>query len=132
MTQNIKYSNRIARRAGKQGARPAMETQVAIEKSDTEIKPSTKQQFMKGKKDVFIGTLNVRTLQKPGKISELIASAQETGHDIICLQEHRFMHEELITKEQSFGEWSLITSSAWKNGVNAANGGVGILFSKKA
>ena len=132
MTQNLRQSFRIARRADIQGARPAMENQVAIEKSTTDKTTSRKQQFMKGKKDIFIGTLNVRTLQKPGKISELIASAQETGHDVICLQEHRFIHEELITKEQTFGEWSLITSSAWKNSVNAATGGVGILLSKKA
>ena len=70
--------------------------------------------------------------KKPGKISELFASAQETGHNIKCLQEHRFIHEELITKEQTFGEWSFITSSAWKNSVNAATDRVGILLSKEA
>ena len=47
---------------------------------------------MKGKKDIFIATFNVQTLQKERKIPELIASADSTKHDIICIQEHRFIH----------------------------------------
>ena len=35
-------------------------------------------------------------LQKAHTIPELIAAAEETGHDIICIQEHRFIHEEPI------------------------------------
>ena len=63
------------------------------------------------------------------KIYELIASAEDTGQDIICLQEHRFIHKDLTTKERRFGNWTLITSSAWKNSTNAAIGGIGMLFS---
>ena len=84
---------------------------------------------MNGKKDVFIGTLNVQTLRKDRKIYELIASSEDTGQDIICLQEHRFIHEDLTTKEHTFGNWTLITSSAWKNNTNAAIGRIGMLFS---
>ena len=47
---------------------------------------------MKGKKDIFIATFNVQTLQEERKIPELIASADSTKHDIICIQEHRFIH----------------------------------------
>ena len=75
-----------------------METQVAIEKSATEKKttPTRQHRLMKGKKDVLIGTLNFRTLQNQEQNSELIAAAQETDHDIICIQEHRFIHEDLL------------------------------------
>ena len=130
MTHTPIHSSRVARRAVKQGARPVTVSQVTVEKSITENKTTTKQyHLMKGKKDVFIGTLNVQTLRKDRKIYELIASAEDTGQDIICLQEHRFIHEDLTTNEQTFGNWTLITSSAWKNSTNAAIGGIGMLFS---
>ena len=47
---------------------------------------------MEGKKDIFIATFNVQTLQKERKIPELIASADSTKHEIICIQERRFIH----------------------------------------
>ena len=87
---------------------------------------------MKGKKDIFIATFNVQTLQKEWKIPELISSAESTKHDIICLQEHRFMHDDLVTKEHDFGNWKLITCSAWKNSMNASTGGVAMLISPQA
>ena len=87
---------------------------------------------MKGKKDIFIAAFNVQTLQKEGKIPELIASADSTKHDIICIQEHRFIHEEFPTKEHIFGSWRLITCSAWKKSVNEATGGTRMLFSPQA
>ena len=62
----------------------------------------------------------------------MISSAQTTKHDIICIQEHRFIHEELVTKEQTHGGWKLITCSAWKNTVNASTGGIGMLVSPNA
>ena len=76
-----------------------------------------------------LATFNVQTLQKEGKIPELIASADSKKHDIICIQEHGFIQEEFATKEHIFGSWRLITCSAWKNSVNAATGGTGMLFS---
>ena len=81
MTQILKRSSRIARRMVQQGARPAMVSQVAVEKSDTETKtPKTsklcniKPILMKGKRDIFMATLNVQTLQKEWKIPEVISS----------------------------------------------------------
>ena len=69
----------------KQGARPAMTSQVAVEKSATEIKTTTssklsssKVTLLKGKKDVRIATFNVQPLQKEGKIPEVITSAEAT------------------------------------------------------
>ena len=62
---------------------------------------------MKGKKDIFIATFNVQTLQKERKIPELIASADSTKHDIICIQEHRLIRN-LQQKNRSLaaGNWS--------------------------
>ena len=56
---------------------------------------------MKAKMDIRIATCNVRTIKKESKISEFIASAKATNHDIICLQEHRLIHEGVDTKERS-------------------------------
>lgn len=54
-------------------------------------------------------------------------------HGIIYLQEHRFLYEDLATKdEQMFRNSRLVTSSTWKNSVNAVNGGVGMLLSPQA
>ena len=136
-------SSRIARRAVKQGARPVNVTQVAVEKSTTESQtrtetaptptnPTTKVPLLKGKNGKNIGTLNVQTLNKESKVPELISSAETTKHDIICLQEHRFVHEDLVTKEESHGTWKLITCSAWKNSVNSSTGGIGMLISSTA
>ena len=134
----IRQSSRIARRAVKQGARPANVTQVAVEKSATEVHKSTKSTkeattpLLKGRNERTLGTLNVQTLNKEGKIHELIACAESTKHEIICLQEHRFIHEDLVSKEQSHGKWKLITCSAWKNSANASTGGIGMLLSSSA
>ena len=69
-------------------------------------------------------------IKKESNISELIASAIETNHDIICLQEHRLIHEWVDTMESSLGDWRLITCSVWKNNANAAAGEIGILLNK--
>ena len=128
-------SSRIARRA-EQEARPAIPTQVAVDKLATEykcknqIKSITNISLMKASKVLRVATFNVRTLKNENKMSEIIASANATQLDIICLQEHRFIHEDIDTKEYSIGEWHIITGSAWKNSVNAATGGIGILINK--
>lgn len=80
---------------------------------------------MKKKKDALVASFNVQTLKKVKKFPELITSAEATKPDIICLQEHRFLHEE---KEQIFGSCRVIICSALKNSVNAVNGGIGMLL----
>lgn len=134
--QRTRYLSRIARRAVKQGARPANASQVAVEKPVTETPPETthgnqsatnKNPLLKGKSEKTIRTLNVQTLNKDGKIPEMIASAETSNHDIICIQEHRFILDDLVTKKQTHG-----TCSAWKNSVNASTGGIGILISSTA
>ena len=118
---------RIARRAAKQGTRPAY-SQIANEKVDTEI--INKNRLMKAKRYIKISNFNTQTLQKSGNIPELITSAETTGQDIICIQEHRAIHDDIIIKEQPYGNWKLITCSAWKSSVNSALG-IGILVSSR-
>ena len=89
------YTNRIALRAGKKGARPAEIGALAsvFEKSATELKQS---KLLKCKQTLQIATFKVRTLNRIGQLPELIASAVDHKIDIICIQEHRYMHTEDI------------------------------------
>ena len=125
------YTNRIALRAGKKGARPAEVGALAsvFEKSATELKQS---KLLKCKQTLQIATFNVRTLNRIGQLPELIASAEEHNIDIICIQEHRYTHTEDIKYHETGNGWSLATVSAWKNSVNAAVGGVGLLIGPRA
>ena len=75
---------------------------------------------------------NVQTLRKNGEIPELVASSENTSQDIICIQEHRFIHDDSPTKEHNIRSWRLITCSAWKNSANAGVGGIRILLNTKA
>ena len=67
------YTNRIALRAGKKGARPAEVGALAsvFEKSATELKQS---KLLKCKQTLQIATFNVRTLNRIGQLPELIAN----------------------------------------------------------
>ena len=125
------YTNRIALRAGKKGARPAEVGALAsvFGKSATELKQS---KLLKCKQTLQIATFNVRTLNRIGQLPELIASAEEHKIDIICIQEHRYTHTEDIKYHETGNGWSLATVSAWKNSVNAAVGGVGLLIGPRA
>ena len=88
------FTNRIALRVGKKGARPAEVGALAsvFEKSATELK----QKLLKYKQTTQIATFNVRTLNRIGQLPELTASAVEHKIDIICIQEHRYTHTEDI------------------------------------
>ena len=125
------YTNRITLRAGKKGARPAEVGALAsvFEKSATELK---RQKLLKCKQTLQIATFNVRTLNRIGKLPELIASAVEHKIDIICIQEHRYTHTEDIKYHETGNGWSLVTVSVWKNSLNAAVGGVGLLIGPRA
>ena len=106
--------------------------QAAIEKSTTDENPKPYEKLLKGKTEIRIGTMNVQTLRKDEKIPELVASSENTSQDVICIQEHRFIHDDSPTKEHNIGSWRLITCSAWKNNANAGVGGIGILLNAKA
>ena len=59
---------------------------------------------------------------------ELTASAIDHNIDVIFIQEHRYTHSNDIKYQDSDNEWTLGTTSAWKNSVNATIGGVGMLI----
>ena len=89
-------------------------------------------QLLNATKRFKIGSLNTQTLQKVYKIPEFIASAELSGQDIICIKEHRFIHEYTVIEEHAYDKWKLLTISSWKNSINAANGGIGMLVSNQA
>ena len=98
------YTNCIALRAGKKGARPAEVGALAsvFEKSTTELKQS---KLLKGKQTLQIATFNVRAWNRIGQLPELIASAEEDKIDIICIQEHRYTHIEDIKYHETGNGW---------------------------
>ena len=87
---------------------------------------------MQKKKKIQRATFNVRTLNRIGQLLELTASAVEHKIEIICIQEHRYTHIEYIKYHETGNGWTLVTVSAWKNSVNASEGGVGMLVGPRA
>ena len=79
-------SSRIARRE-EQGARPAIPTQVSVDKLATKCKNQIKSIpnvfLMKASIVLRVATFNVRTLKNENKIYEIIAIANATQLDII-------------------------------------------------
>ena len=73
---------------------------------------------------------NVRPLNTIGELPEL--TAIDNDIDIICIQEHRYIHSENIKYHHTVNEWTLPTASAWKNSVNATIGCVGMLIGSRA
>ena len=77
---------------------------------------------------MIFGLLNTRTLQRTWKVPERVASTEKTRHNILCIQENRFVHPNINIKEHNFGKWILITCSSWIISMNAATDGIGILL----
>ena len=123
------YTNRIALRAGKKGARPAEVGALAsvLEKSATELK---QQKLLKCKQTIQIAIFNVRTFNRIGQLPELTASALEHKIDIICI--HKYTDSEHIKYHETGNGRTLATVSAWKNSVNATVGVVGMLIGPRA
>ena len=124
----ITCPNCLALHAGKKGACPAEVGTLApvFEKSATELK--LKQKLLKCKCAIQIVTFNVRTLNRIGQLPELIALAIDCTIDIICMQEHRYIHSEDIKYHDAGNGRMLATACAWKNSVNATIGGVGMFI----
>ena len=126
------YTNRIALRAGKKGARPAEVGALAsvFEKSATELKQS---KLLKCKQTLQIATFNVRTLNRIGQLPELIASAEEHKIDIICIQEHRYTHTEDIKYHETSNGWSLAHCIRMEKTLSTPQWeGVGLLIGPRA
>ena len=122
------YANRIALRAGKKGARPAEIGALASEFEKSAIELKLKQKLLKYKSTIQIATFNVRTLNRIGQLPELTASAIDHNIDIICIQEHCYIHSEDIKYHDTSNGWTFVLASAWKNSVNAAIGGLSLLI----
>ena len=97
-----------------------------------QLQSSNNKKLLKCKQTIQIATFNVRTLNRIGQLPELTASAVEHKIDIICIQEHRYTHNEDIKYHDTDNGWTLATVSTWKNSVNATVGGVGILIGPRA
>ena len=127
MTQNHQHSCRIARRADKQGARTATKPQVALDKSTTEEKALPR--IMRTNRKCTTSSLNTQTMRSESKMGELIPYAKKTMQDMICIQEHRLIHDDTHIKEHANENWKLMTCSAWNNSINTSTGGIGMLIS---
>ena len=79
-----------------------------------------------------IGTLNVRTIRTVEKREELGHLFEESGLQILAIQEHRILHDEPIKRTRIGIKSHLITTSAAKNTVEAAVGGVGPVINAEA
>ena len=63
---------------------------------------------------------------------ELANTFNSSGLEILGVQEHRVIHQEPIRMEKFAKGTCLITSSGWRNERDAAQGGVGIMVTKRA
>ena len=52
--------------------------------------------FIKCKKMTKLSTFYVRTFNTISQLPELVASAVHHNIDVICIEEHRFSHDDLI------------------------------------
>ena len=97
----------IPHRRAEQGARPAIPTQVAVDKLATKCKCKNQiksiPNVIKASRVLRVATINVRKLKNKNKMSEISALANATQLDIICLHEHIFIYEDVDTKEYSIG-----------------------------
>ena len=71
--------------------------------------------------------MNVRTLRTQQKRIELIANMNRQRIAILAISDHKICHEDEINYEQ-LNNYTIITSSAWRNSNNASAGGVGLVI----
>ena len=101
-----------------------------FEKSATEL--NQKQKLLKCKSTVQIATFNVRTLNRISQLQELTPSTKDHNIDIICIQEHRYLHSEDIKYHDTNNGWTFVSASVRKNSVNAAIRGIGLFIGPHA
>ena len=85
--------------------------------------------FMRCKKSVSFASFNTRTLRQPHNMGELTEAASKFKIDVICVQEHRMVHDADIDYTKVSEKYTLVTSSATRNKSGAATGGIGLLMS---
>ena len=82
----------------------------------------------------YTATFNARTLRTENKRKELFQGFDSQSITILGVIDHKIVHNESdddIVYNQ-VNSSLFITSSAWRNDVNAAVGGVGIMINKRA
>ena len=84
--------------------------------------------FMKCKKSINVSSMNTRTLRQPHNLGELTEAANKFYIDVICIQEHRLVHDVDIDYTKVSQTYTLVTASATRNSTGAAIGGVGLLM----
>lgn len=94
-------------------------------------KDDLERRFIRRMTPFNISTFNVRTINHVSKKEELLHHALQYNIDVICLQEHRTHHPEVLMQEKT-GAYLLVTASAEKNTINATVRGVGFLLSPRA
>ena len=83
------------------------------------------------RESILVATQNVRTLRQQNKKDELFHLFTKTGLTMLGIVDHKIVHEEEIVHSKHDNN-TLITTSAWRNDCNAAQGGVGIMINKTA
>ena len=66
-------------------------TWITVQKSNNAYKA-----LLKAKQIVKISSLNTRTFSDISQRGELTASASFRQYDIVCVQQHRFYHDEVM------------------------------------
>ena len=89
----------------------SLETRLHCSKN--QLQSSNKiQKILKCKSTIYIATFNVKSLKRIGQIPELTASAIDHNIDIICIQEHRYIHNEDIIYHVIGNGWTFVSASA--------------------
>ena len=96
-----------------------------------DINTTKRKPLLKCKKVIIAATMNTRTISETSRKQELLHSMCKQGIDLLGIQEHRIIHNEPIKYEKVPG-YTIITSSAWRNEMMAATGGIGIVINDKA
>jgi hypothetical protein len=78
-----------------------------------------------------MATFNANTAREEARASEIAHCFAACGIEILGIQEHRRVHDDPVVFRRLEGQ-HLITSSAWRNQVQASVGGVGLLLSPRA
>ena len=94
------------------------------------LKRNTK--FLICKHPTVFSTLNTRSLTLTSRKQELLSCFLKSKIDVLSIQEHRSLHEDIEFQHKVLGKNKFITSSAWKNSQGTTIGGIGILLSQRA
>ena len=97
-----------------------------------EPETTNKPKLLVCKHSTIFSTFNARTLSLTSRKQELLSCFSNFKIDVLSIQEHRFLHQDVDFQHTILGKNKLITSSAWKNSQGTTIGGIGLLLSPKA